>query len=86
MRSFFCLAMGLLAISAAFAYRNNRATLATVLGSVAGLMVLGFYFYCFIKQPEKDADVRVGLVIIASIAQLALLWLPHEINRKESER
>lgn len=73
---YFCLAMGLIAIAAGFIYRFNLPTLATCVAVVAGAMVLGFYLYCFIKQPEKDANIRVGLVIVAALAQLALVLLP----------
>ncbi len=76
---YFCLAMGLIAIMAAFIYRLDRASLATCLAVASGAMVLGFYLYCFIKQPEKDANIRVGLVIVAAFGQLALVLLP---NRK----
>ena len=73
---YFCLTMGLIAIAAAFLYRLDRSTIATVVGAAAGALVLGFYVYCFIKQPEKDANVRVALVIVAGFAQLAFLLLP----------
>ena len=38
--------------------------------------VLSFYLHCFITQPDKDATHRVGLVIIASIAELIVITLP----------
>lgn len=80
---YFCLTMGLIAIGAAFLYRLDRSLFATLVGVAAGAMVLGFYVYCFIKQPDKDANVRVGLVIVAGFAQLALLLLPKGAARPE---
>jgi len=73
---FFCLTMGLIAIAAAYCYRFGWSKVGTCVAVAAGAMVLGFYVYCLIKQPEKDANIRVGLVIVASFAQLALILLP----------
>ena len=75
---YFCLTMGLIAIAAGFIYRLNKPKIATTVGAVAGALVLGFYLYCFVVQPEKDANVRVGLVIVAALAQLALILLPQQ--------
>lgn len=79
---YFCLTMGLVAIAAGFIYRFNWPGTATVVAALAGAMVLGFYLYCFIVQPEKDANVRVGLVIVAALAQLSLILLP---SRRQTE-
>ena len=73
---YFCLTMGLIAIAAGFVYRLDRRIIATCIAVAAGAMVLGFYVYCFIKQPEKDANIRVALVIVAALAQLSLVLLP----------
>jgi hypothetical protein len=54
---------------------------------VAGVVVLAFYLSCLIKQPKKDATVRFGLMILASIAKLVLTLLPKPIaSRAKSTR
>lgn len=80
----FCLTMGLVAISAGFFYRLDRTKLGAIVGVLAGAIVLAFYLYCFIKQPEKDANYRVALVIVASLAQMAFLGLPEKTERNVS--
>jgi len=72
----FCAAMGLLAIAGAYLFRLGRSRIATGLSAAAGLIVLVFYVNCLIVQPEKDASYRVGLVIVAAVAQLAIVFLP----------
>ena len=72
----FCLVMGLMAISAGYLFRSEKVSVAKCLSLVSGGVVLAFYLYCFINKPEGDATVRVGLVIVASIAFLALVFLP----------
>ena len=72
----FCLAMGLLAIVGGYLFRIGRARIATVVSALAGLIVLLFYVNCLIVQPESDATYRVGLVIVAAIGHLALVFLP----------
>ena len=73
---YFCLTMGIIAIAAGFFYRLGRPSIATCLAVAAGAIVLGFYVYCFMKQPEKDVNMRVALVIVAALAQLSLVLLP----------
>ena len=73
---YFCLSMGIIAIAAGFFYRLGRPAIPTCIAVAAGAIVLGFYVYCFIEQPEKDANVRVALVIVAALAQLSLVLLP----------
>jgi hypothetical protein len=73
---YFCLTTGLLAIVAGYLFRLDHQKIATGLAFLTGAMVLGFYLYCFILQPEKDANVRVGLVIVAAFAHLSLVCLP----------
>ena len=75
---YFCLTMGLIAIAAGFVYRLDRRVIGICLAVAAGAMVLGFYVYCFIKQPYKDANIRVSLVIVAALAQLSLMLLPRK--------
>jgi uncharacterized membrane protein HdeD (DUF308 family) len=72
----FCLTMGLVAIAAGFVFRIGKTKAATILALIAGVVVLGFYLNCLIKQPEKDATYRVGLAIVASFAQIAFVLLP----------
>ena len=72
----FCLSMGLIAIAAGFLFRIGKSKIATVVALFAGIVVLAFYLNCLIKQPEKDATVRVGLAILAAIAELVFVLLP----------
>ena len=73
---YFCLTMGLIAIAAGFVYRLDRRVVATCIAVAAGVMVLGYYVYSFVTQPEQDANIRVALVIVAALAQLSLVLLP----------
>jgi len=72
----FCLVTGTAAIAAGFLYRMNKRRAAMITALVAVVLVLGFYFYSFIAQPEKDATYRVGLIIVASIGELVVILLP----------
>ena len=81
---YFCLTMGLIAIAAGFVYRLDRRRIGTCIAVAAGVMVLGYYVFSFIKQPEKDANIRVALVIVAALAQLSLILLPEKRRIKSS--
>lgn len=72
----FCLVMGLLCIAGGYLFRFRKTLLAAAVSTFATLLVLAFYFYCFVSQPEKDASYRVGLIIVAAIGYLALIYLP----------
>lgn len=72
----FCLATGIAAIAAGFLYRLERRLAAAITALAAVAMVLGFYFFCFISKPEEDASYRVGAVILASVAELVVVFLP----------
>ena len=76
----FCLTMGLLAIAGGYLFRLGRQRIATGISASAGLIVLVFYLNCLIVQPESDASYRVGLVIVAAIGQLTLVFLPAPHN------
>ncbi len=73
---YFCMTMGVIALLAGFVFRLGKEKIAIAMGAVAGAIVLAFYLYCMIVQPEKDANIRVALVIVASFAQLAFILLP----------
>ena len=72
----FCLVTGLIAIAAGFLYRTEKRWFGAVAALLAVAPVLSFYTYCFITDPESDATYRVGIVIVASIAQLCVIMLP----------
>ena len=72
----FGLVMGVTAIAAGFLYRMNKHLAGTITALVATVLVLGFYFTTFISQPEKDATYRVGIIIVASVAELVVILLP----------
>lgn len=72
----FCLVMGLIAVAASFLFRAGRSVLAKRVSGFVVLLVFGFYLYCFVKAPEEDATVRVGLIMLSSIAAGALVFMP----------
>ncbi len=72
----FCLVTGLLAIAAGYFLRIKKIWVGTIVGLVAVVPVVSFYVNCFITQPDKDATYRVGLVIVASIAEICVLTIP----------
>lgn len=74
----FCTVMGVLAITSGFLYRLKRTRAGAVLALVVCGVVLSFYSYCFVSQPEKDASFRVGAIILASVAQVVVILLPAE--------
>ncbi len=82
---FFCLVMGVAAIAAGFLFRFEKRLAAWITALVATLIVLGFYFTCFVSQPEKDATYRVGIIILASIGHLVGLFLPATRDRERTE-
>ena len=55
--------------------QQDRRTLTGTL-TVVLIFVFGFYFYSFIAKPEGDATVRVGLILVSSLATAALAFLP----------
>ena len=74
----FCFAMGFLAILSGFLYRREKEFNATIIGIITFLFVFGFYLYCFITQPDKDATYRVGFAILGSVAALVTILLPEK--------
>ncbi|MFT5525304.1 MAG: hypothetical protein ACI9HK_003271 [Pirellulaceae bacterium] len=73
---FFCLTFGTIAIVAGYLYRMNKGIAGSVIAMVAAVPVLIFYFSCFVSQPDKDANLRVAVAIVASIAQIIVSTLP----------
>jgi hypothetical protein len=43
--------------------------------------VLGFYLFRFIGQPEENASYRVGIIVVASFAELVVIFLPASQER-----
>jgi hypothetical protein len=72
----FCLVMGLASIGASFLFRAGRNSAAKLLSFFVIGVVFVFYLYCLIKHPAEDATVRVGLIILSSIAAGALVFFP----------
>jgi len=70
---YFCLVIGVLSILGGFLFRADKRWPAIILTSIAAGTALAFYLSCFVGQPEKDATVRVGLAIVASIAELCVV-------------
>jgi hypothetical protein len=80
----FCLVMGLVAIAAGFLYRIEHRRVAAILAAATAAIVLGFYFHCFVTKPQSDATMRVGLIILASLAELVVVFLPAAPHRLAS--
>lgn len=74
----FCLILGLVAIVAGFLYRKRLERAASITAFCAAAVVLGFYFKEFVTQPAEEANFRVGLIILSSIAQLVVIFLPQK--------
>ena len=72
----FCFAMGMMAIGAGFLYRLGQIKVAIPMAMISGAIVLVYYVSCFTSQPEQDATYRVGLVIVAAVAQIVFALLP----------
>ena len=72
----FCWALGLVAIVAGFLYRMGRERSASITAFIAATIVISFYFKEFITQPEQEANFRLGLIILSSIAQLVVIFMP----------
>ncbi|MEM6504913.1 MAG: hypothetical protein AAF711_05565 [Planctomycetota bacterium] len=73
----FCLVLGAVAISAGFLFRLQRRLIASLMALFVVTVVLGFYTSEFITSAEKEANFRVGFVMIASLAELVVVLLPN---------
>lgn len=71
----FCLVTGLLVMGGAFLLRTGKLTAGRWVAGPVVALVFGFYLFCFITAPE-DANLRVGLIILASLAEAVVLFLP----------
>ncbi|MDG2468239.1 MAG: hypothetical protein P8M80_03095 [Pirellulaceae bacterium] len=78
----FCLTMGIVGIAAGFFFRLQRHRLAMALGLSSSGIVLLYYFFSFVNQPENDATIRVGLMIVASIGYIAMILMPRAAQTK----
>ncbi|MCW1885566.1 hypothetical protein OKA04_12575 [Luteolibacter flavescens] len=72
----FCLVLGIAMLAGAFLFRLGRRRAARAVCGPVVALVFGFYLYCFIKAPAEDATIRVGLIILSSIAQAVVVFLP----------
>ncbi|WP_264488308.1 hypothetical protein [Luteolibacter arcticus] len=72
----FCLVTGLIVMAGAFLLRCGKLSAARAMAGPVVALVFGFYLYCFVKVPAEDATMRVGLIILTSIAQFVVLFLP----------
>jgi len=70
------MALGLVVIVASFLYRKRLERAASITAFCATAIVFGFYFREFVTHPEVEANFRVGLIILSSIAQLVVIFLP----------
>ena len=74
----FCLIIGLVAIVAGFLYRKGLERTASITAFCVAAIVFGFYFKEFITKAEQEANFRVGAIILSSIAQLVVVFLPQK--------
>lgn len=72
----FCLVLGLMALAGAFLFRLDQTKAARSVTGFVVALVFGFYLYCFIKDPAVDATMRVGLILLSSIAEAVVVFLP----------
>lgn len=72
----FCLILGFAALAGAYLFRLDRTTAARWITGPVIALVFGFYLYSFIKDPAVDATMRVGLILLASVAAAAVVFLP----------
>jgi len=72
----FCLVMGIAAIAGAFLFRAGRNMAARVVTGCVVAIVFGFYLYSLISAPAEDATMRIGLIILSSIAEAVVIFLP----------
>jgi peptidoglycan/LPS O-acetylase OafA/YrhL len=79
----FCLVTGSAAIAAGYLLRADRRWFGTTLGIVAAGVVVSFYLYCFVTEPEKDANYRIAVAIIASLGELCVLTVPRGRHRAD---
>jgi|EP01047_Picozoa_sp_COSAG01_P026199 hypothetical protein len=77
----FCLVTGLLAIGAGYLFRLGKSRTGVAVAATTSLLVICFYMYCLITQPEKDATYRVCIAIMAGFAELSLILLPAKDDR-----
>ena len=72
----FCFISALLIILGAALIQKNFRFIGKLLCGAITLLVFVFYLYSFISAPEKDANLRVGAIILTSFAQLIILFFP----------
>ena len=73
----FCMVTGLVCIVGGFLYRlEKRQTGRNHVTLPAAGLVLGYYLFTFVTQPEQDATMRVGLAIVAATGQMVVMILP----------
>jgi MFS family permease len=73
---YFCGVTGVMAIAAGFLYWMRKPKLAMIFGLAAAGFVLGYYLFTFTTEPKNDANYRVGVAIVAAIAELIVVLLP----------
>ena len=74
----FCTVTGLIALAAGHALKAGMNWLGRILTLTAALPVGGFYVWCFITEPEKDANLRIATAILASVAVICVATLPRD--------
>ena len=74
----FCLVFGIVAIVASFLYRKQKERAASITAFCVATVIFIFYFREFVVHAETEANFRVGLIILSSIAQLVVIFLPQK--------
>lgn len=74
----FCMVMGLISIAAGFLFRMKKKLPAVITAAFSSVVVLGFYMTSFITEPEGNATYRVAVIIVASIAECAVIFMPEK--------
>ena len=73
---YFCFTMGTIAIIAGYLFQLQLPKIAIVIAVAVSIMVFGFYLSQFIGKPESDANIRVGIVILAAVAHFVSTTFP----------
>ena len=77
----FCTTMAVIIIAGAVVYQLGKRCVGTIVISVATALVLGFYVFSFLSAPDKDANWRIGAIILSSIAELMVCLFPRAVAR-----
>jgi hypothetical protein len=77
----FCLVLAIIALGGAYLYQTGKSKVAKIISLIASTFALAYYLQTFIASPEEDANFRIGLIILSSIALLIVTLMPTANSR-----